>query len=55
MYSGKMLSELMDMVARAEEHAKQIKVDEEQPEPYALYVSRLIYDQATQHAMMGAA
>ncbi len=56
MYSGNMLNEIMNMVARAEEHAKELKAEQEKPEPYVFYASRFIYDNATQqHAMVGAA
>ena len=54
MYSGNMLNELMEMVARAEEHAKELKAEREQPEPYVFYASRFIYD-GQQQAMIGAA
>jgi hypothetical protein len=55
MYSGKLMDELMQMVARAEEHANEIKAEQAQPEPYVVYASRLIYDGTTQSALMGAA
>jgi len=55
MYSGKLLDELMQMVARAEEHATEIKAEQAQPEPYVMYASRLIYDGTTQAALVGAA
>jgi len=55
MYSGNLMDDLMQMVARAEEHAKEIKAEQAQPEPYVVYASRLIYDGATQTAFVGAA
>lgn len=57
MYNGKLLDELMEMVARAEEHARLLKAAEAQAEPesYAFYASRYIYDGAPQHAMVGVA
>ncbi len=57
MYSGKMLDELMEMVARAEEHARTLKAEvaEPAPQPYVFYASRYIYDGATQPALVGVA
>jgi len=56
MYSGKLMDELMQMVTRAEAHARELKTEQEQPEPYESFASRFIYDGATQqHAMLGAA
>jgi len=56
MYSGKLMEELMQMVTRAEAHARELKAEQAEPEPYVFYASRLIYDGATQqHAMVGAA
>lgn len=56
MYNGKLMDELMEMVARAEEHAKVLKAAEAETEPdsYVFYASRYIYDR-TQHAMAGVA
>jgi hypothetical protein len=55
MYSGKLMDELMQMVARAEEHASEMKAEQAQPEPYVVYASRLIYDGTTQPQLVGAA
>ena len=55
MYSGKLMEELMQMVARAEEHANEIMAEQEQPEAYVFYSSRSAYDATTQPALMGAA
>ncbi len=57
MYSGNMLNELMDIVARAEEHAKALKAAELEValEPYAFYASPYAYDGATQHELAGVA
>ena len=55
MYSGNLMNELMQMVARAEEHARQLQVEQAEPEPYVFYASRFVYDGTTQHAMVGAA
>lgn len=57
MYSGNMLNELMQMVARAEEHARAMKAAEVEiePEPYTFYVSPYVYDGAAQHELAGVA
>ena len=55
MYSGKLMEELMQMVARAEEHANEIMAEREQPEAYVFHASRPAYDATTQPALMGAA
>ena len=57
MYSGRLMDDLITMVARAEEHAKELKVAEaeHEPESYVFYASRYIYDRAAQHAMAGVA
>ncbi len=57
MYSGNMLNELMDIVARAEEHAKALKAAELELEleAYPFYASPYAYDAATQHELAGVA
>ena len=56
MYSGNLMNDLMQMVARAEEHARELKAQQAEKESYVFYASRFIYDGATQpHAMVGAA
>ncbi len=56
MYSGKLMSELMAMVARAEEHARELQAEQAEPESYFFHASRFIYDGATQQQLMvGAA
>ena len=57
MYSGNMLNELMEMVARAEEHAKSLQAAEVaiELERYAFYASPYAYEAATQHELAGVA
>ena len=55
MYSGKLMDEIMQMVARAEAHANEIKAEQVRPEPYVVYASRSMYDGTTPTALVGAA
>lgn len=56
MYSGKLMDELMQMVARAEEHAQELKAAEiVEPEPYIAFVSRFIYEGTNQQVLAGVA
>lgn len=56
MYSGHLMDELMDMVARAERHAEQIKVaPEPQVETMIYFAPPYLYDTANQHALVGVA
>jgi hypothetical protein len=55
MYSGRLMDDLMQMVARAEEHAKELKAEPVEPKPYVFYTSRYIYEAAAQTAYAGVA
>jgi hypothetical protein len=55
MYSGHMIDELMDMVARAERHAEEIKVAPEPQVEMSYYAPRYLYETVNQHAMAGVA
>ena len=50
MYTGMMIEELMEMVARAENHARDAHFDEAQDEP--VFASRLLYDMVESQPMM---
>ncbi len=55
MYSGHLMDELMDMVARAESHAQEMKTAEVRPEPAGYYVPRFVYESSTQQVLVGVA
>lgn len=55
MYSGHMLDELVQMVARAEEHARDTSVAEPEVQAPAIYVSPFLYESRNQHAFVGVA
>lgn len=55
MYSGHMIDELMDMVARAERHAAELRAPEPQAETLEFYPSRYLYDTANQQVLVGVA
>ncbi len=56
MYSGHLMDELTQMVARAEEHAHELEpAPKAAPEPYVSFVSRYIYDGATEQVYAGVA
>lgn len=55
MYSGHMLQELMEMVARAEDHAREIKTSEVDELATALYAPALVYERSNQQAFLGVA
>jgi hypothetical protein len=56
MYSGHLMEELTQMVARAESHAREIKAAAEvQPDPVGFYVPRLVYDGNSQQVLAGVA
>ena len=56
MYSGHLMDELTQMVARAEEHAQQMKAEEEvRPDPVGYYVSRFVYENTDQRVLVGVA
>ena len=50
MYTGMMIEELMEMVARAENHAHDAHLDEAHDEP--VFASRLLYDMVESQPMM---
>ncbi len=55
MYSGHMMDELMDMVARAERHAEELRVAPEVVDAVEFYAPRYLYDSANQRALVGVA
>ena len=56
MYSGHLMDELMQMVARAEGHAQEMKAAAEvQPDPVGFYVPRLVYEGTNQQVLAGVA
>ena len=55
MYSGRLMDELMQMVARAEAHAQELKTVEMQPEPIRFYAPRFLYESSTQREYVGVA
>ena len=56
MYSGHLMDELMQMVARAESHAQALKAAAEvEPEPPGFQASRFIYEGTTQQVLVGVA
>ncbi|MGH9521446.1 MAG: hypothetical protein ACRD3E_02810 [Terriglobales bacterium] len=54
MYSGHMLQELMEMVARAEQNAREMKLEQNDELAKALYAPALLHE-ASNRAYMGAA
>lgn len=54
MYSGHMLEELVRMVARAEEHARDTRIDEPEVRTIAMYVPAYTYEMQNQQVFMGA-
>jgi len=55
MYSGHMMQELMEMVARAEQNAREMKAAEADEMAQALYAPALVYERSNQQAFVGAA
>ena len=57
MYSGKLMDNLMDMVARAENHAQELRAAAEvKPAPVSLYVPNYyVYDTTSRQSLVGVA
>ena len=56
MYSGHLMDELMQMVARAESQAQQMKAAPEvEPDPGTYFVPRFAYERTNQQVHAGAA
>ena len=56
MYSGHLMDELTEMVARAERHATELMATPEtQPETVAFYAPRYLYGSSNQQALVGVA
>jgi hypothetical protein len=56
MYSGHLMDELMDMVARAEQHAQSTRVaPESKLDEMDYFAARYAYEATNQHALMGVA
>ena len=56
MYSGHLMDELMQMVARAEQHAQEMKASAEvRPDPVGFYIPRMVYENPNQQALAGVA
>lgn len=54
MYSGHLMDELMNMVARAERHAEEMRVAPA-PEAIEYFAPRYLYEATNQHALVGVA
>ena len=55
MYSGHMLDGLMQLVARAEENARELKASAEEEQADAFYAQAFLYEAANQQALAGVA
>lgn len=55
MYSGHMLQELMEMVARAEQHAREMRAEQADELAMALYAPALLHESSNRQAYVGAA
>ncbi len=55
MYTGQMIDELMEMVARAEDHARAVRLAQLAVPDERTFVSRLMYVPDAQPAMIGVA
>lgn len=55
MYSGHMMQELMEMVARAEQHARDMKVEQADELAEALYAPALVFERSNHQAFVGVA
>ena len=55
MYSGRMLEQIVELVARAEENAREITVSEPEPQRAAVYSSAFLYEVPSQQVLVGVA
>ncbi len=55
MYTGQMIDELMEMVARAEDHARVVRLAQMAVPDERTFVSRMMYVPDTQPMMIGVA
>ena len=55
MYSGHMLDQLVELVARVEENAREIRVSEPEPERAEVYSSAFLYEVPSRQILVGVA